>query len=166
MQAGAAQVEPVTSTLTITKIEQNAPAAPRASSTGTNSITITAIPGAEFSIDGGKTWQASTIFDGLTPDTAYTIQAKYPGDQNHFESPVSSSVIRTTRQNATTATVQSAVYTYDGTPKSLVADVPTGCTEAVQTFTGTNGTAYGPTTEPPVNPGVYNVKVSYTMRPG
>ena len=166
MQAGAAQLEPITSTLTITKISQNAPAAPRASSTGTNSITITAIPGAVFSIDGGKTWQASTIFDGLTPDTAYTIQAKYPGDRNHEESPVSSSVIRTTRQNATTATVQSAVYTYDGTPKSLVADVPTGCTEAVQTFTGTSGTSYGPTTEPPINPGVYNVKVSYTMRPG
>ena len=65
-------------------------------------------------------------------------------------------MIRTTRQNATTATVQSAVYTYDGTPKSLVADVPTGCTEAVQTFTGTSGTSYGPTTEPPINPGVYN----------
>ena len=61
---------------------------------------------------------------------------------------------------------QSAVYTYDGTPKSLVADVPAGCTQVVQTFTGTNGTAYGPTTEPPTNPGVYNVKVSYTMQSG
>lgn len=166
MQAGTAPLDPVTSTLTITKVEQNAPAAPRASSTGTNSITVTAIPGAVFSIDGGKTWQASTIFEGLTPDTAYTIQAKYPSDQNHYESPVSSAAIRTTRQNASAATVQSAVYTYDGTPKSLVADVPTGCAQVVQTFTGTNGTSYGPTTEPPVNPGVYNVKVSYTMQAG
>ncbi len=166
MQAGTAPLDPVTSTLTITKIEQNAPAAPRASNTATNSITITAIPGAVFSIDGGKTWQASTIFDGLTPDTAYTIQAKYPGDRNHEESPTSSAIIRTTRQNTSAGTVQSAVYTYDGTPKSLVADVPTGCTQVVQTFTGTNGTAYGPTTEPPANPGVYNVKVSYTMQSG
>ncbi len=47
-----------------------------------------------------------------------------------------------------------------------MADVPAGCTEVVQTFTGTNGTAYGPTTEPPANPGVYNVKVSYTMQSG
>ena len=31
---------------------------------------------------------------------------------------------------------------------------------------GTNGTSYGPTTEPPTNPGVYNVKVSYTMQSG
>ena len=166
MQAGTTPVAPVTTSLTITKINQNAPAAPKASNTGTNTITITAIPGAEFSIDSGKTWQASTIFEGLTPDTAYTIQAKYPGDQNHYESPVSSSTIRTTRQNASSATVQSAVYTYDGTPKSLTVDVPLGCTAAVQSFTGTNGTAYGPTTTPPTNPGVYNVKVSYTMRPG
>ena len=166
MQAGTAPLDPVTSTLTITKVEQNAPAAPRASNTATNSITITAIPGAVFSIDGGKTWQASTIFEGLTPDTAYTILAKYPGDRNHEESPTSSAIIRTTRQNASAGTVQSAVYTYDGTPKSLVADVPAGCTQVVQTFTGTNGTAYGPTTEPPTNPGVYNVKVSYTMQSG
>ena len=166
MQAGTAPLDPVTSTLTITKVEQNAPNPPRASNTGTNSITVTAIPGAVFSIDGGETWQASTIFDGLTPDTAYTIQAKYPGDRNHEESPTSSAIIRTTRQNASAGTVQSAVYTYDGTPKSLVADVPAGCTQVVQTFTGTNGTAYGPTTEPPTNPGVYNVKVSYTMQSG
>ena len=166
MQAGTAQLEPVTSTLTITKVEQNAPNPPRASNTATNSITVTAIPGAVFSIDGGKTWQASTIFEGLTPDTAYTILAKYPGDRNHEESPTSSAIIRTTRQNASAGTVQSAVYTYDGTPKSLVADVPAGCTQVVQTFTGTNGTAYGPTTEPPTNPGVYNVKVSYTMQSG
>ena len=166
MQAGTAQLEPVTSTLTITKVEQNAPNPPRASNTATNSITVTAIPGVVFSIDGGETWQASTIFEGLTPDTAYTIQAKYPGDRNHEESPTSSAIIRTTRQNASAGTVQSAVYTYDGTPKSLVADVPAGCTEVVQTFTGTKGTSYGPTTEPPVNPGVYNVKVSYTMQSG
>ena len=166
MQAGTAALEPVTSTLTITKVEQNAPAAPTASNIGTNSITVAAIPGAVFSIDGGANWQESTIFEGLTPDTDYTIQAKYPGDQNHYESPVSSAVIRTNRQSADAAAVQSAVYTYDGTPKTLVADVPTGCTQVIQTFTGTNGTSYGPTTEPPVNPGVYNVKVSYVMQSG
>lgn len=166
MQAGTAALEPVTSTLTITKVEQNAPAAPTASNIGTNSITVAAIPGAVFSMDGGANWQESTIFEGLTPDTDYTIQAKYPGDQNHYESPVSSAVIRTNRQSADAAAVQSAVYTYDGTPKTLVADVPTGCDQVVQTFTGTNGTSYGPTTEPPVNPGVYNVKVSYVMHSG
>lgn len=165
MQAGTAQLEPVNSTLTITKIEQNAPAAPRAYSTGTNSITVAAIPGAVFSMDG-ETWQNSTIFEGLTPDTDYTIRAKYPEDRNHYESPISSSVIRTTRQNASAATVQSAVYTYDGTPKKLVAEAPIGCTDVVQSFTGTSSTNYGPTTEPPVNPGVYNVKVSYTMQAG
>ncbi len=166
MQAGTAPLDPVTSTLTITKVEQSAPSAPRASNTATNSITVTDIPGAVFSIDGGKTWQVSTIFEGLTPDTAYTIQAKYPADRNHEESPTSSAIIRTTRQDTSAGTVQSAVYTYDGTPKSLTVDVPTGCTQVVQTFTGTNGTSYGPTTEPPTNPGVYNVKVSYTMQSG
>ena len=51
MQAGAAQLEDLTSTLTITKISQNAPSAPRAGSVGTNSITVASIPGAVFSID-------------------------------------------------------------------------------------------------------------------
>ena len=166
MQAGTAQLEPVTSSLTITKIKQAAPAAPTASSTGTNSITIAAIPGAVFSIDGGQHWQSGTLFEGLDPDTSYTIQAKYPEDQNHYESPVSSATFRTNRQSTSVPTVQSAVYTYDGTPKSLVADAPLGCDQVVQTFSGANGTSYGPTTTPPTNPGTYHVKVSYTMEAG
>ena len=44
--AGTAALEPVTSTLTITKVEQNVPAAPMASNIGTNCITVAAIPGA------------------------------------------------------------------------------------------------------------------------
>lgn len=166
MQTGAAQLDPIASTLTIEKIDQAAPAAPRASNIGTNSITVTAIPGAVFSIDGGANWQSSTIFETLTPDTAYTVLAKYPQDNNHYESPTSSAVISTIKQSSSAGTVQSAVYTYDGTQKSLVADRPLGCTEVIQTFTGTGDTNYGPTTVAPIDPGTYKVKVTYSMASG
>ena len=86
---------------------------------------------------------------------------KYPADENHDESPESSATIRTANQTATADTVQSAVYTYDGTGKRLVANQPTGCTEVVQTFTGINDTVYGPSTEAPTEPGNYKVAVTH-----
>lgn len=129
------------------------------------SISVTTIQGAVYSIDKEK-WQPSPLFEGLTPSTDYTVYAKYPADDNHNESPVSSAVIRTSNQSTSAGTVQSEVYTYDGTPKSLVADQPTGCAEVVQTFTGINDTVYGPTTTPPTDPGTYKVAVSYMMESG
>ena len=40
-------------------------------------VVINHIPGYEYSIDGGTTWQKSPIFTELEPDTVYTIIARY-----------------------------------------------------------------------------------------
>ena len=40
-------------------------------------VVINHIPGYEYSIDGGTTWQKSPTFTGLKPDTVYTIIARY-----------------------------------------------------------------------------------------
>ena len=38
------------------------------------SIALNPVPGAEYSMDGGETWQDSPKFTGLTPDTAYQLE--------------------------------------------------------------------------------------------
>lgn len=58
------------------KITPAAPTAPSVSGTPTtDSITLTAIEGAEYSIDG-VTWQDSPIFTGLAANTEYTFYAR------------------------------------------------------------------------------------------
>lgn len=58
------------------KITPAAPAAPSVSGTPTaNSITLTAIGGAEYSLDGVN-WQDSPTFDGLAANTEYTFYAR------------------------------------------------------------------------------------------
>lgn len=58
------------------KVTPAAPAAPSVSGTpATDSITLTAIEGAEYSLDG-ITWQDSPTFTGLTADTEYTFYAR------------------------------------------------------------------------------------------
>ena len=48
-------------------------------------ITIENVPGYEYSIDNGTTWQKSPIFTGLEPDTVYTIIARY--EETYTEMP-------------------------------------------------------------------------------
>lgn len=62
--------------ITVEKTTPAAPAAPIVSETPTtSSITLTAIEGAEYSIDG-VTWQDSPTFEGLTANTEYTFYAR------------------------------------------------------------------------------------------
>lgn len=63
----------ITATKDIQANEVVAPAAPVEVSKTATSITLQAITGQEYSIDGGVTWQDSPTFSGLTPDTDYTI---------------------------------------------------------------------------------------------
>lgn len=50
-----------------------APGAPALSSETSSSIMVSAIPGQEYSIDGGTTWQVSGLFEGLEPETSYEV---------------------------------------------------------------------------------------------
>lgn len=81
--------------VTVAKAAQDAPAAPVASATSPTTIEVEALAEspagarAEYSIDGGKTWQEGTTFGGLDPETAYTVIARYQELGTHAASEAS-----------------------------------------------------------------------------
>lgn len=89
----AAESAPVA--FSISKAEQSAPAAPTLAS---RSLTVNAIAAsasgapAEYSIDGGQTWQRETTFTGLTAATSYEIVARYAETDSHNASPASAAL--------------------------------------------------------------------------
>jgi len=44
------------------------------------------IPGAEYSVDSGLTWQDSPVFEGLTPNTGYRFIARIKATENSYAS--------------------------------------------------------------------------------
>ena len=85
----------LTLTVIINKAAQTAPAAPTMSSNSSNSITLNTVENnangaaAEYSKDGGSTWQSSPEFTGLTPGTSYTFAVRYAETENYAASPAS-----------------------------------------------------------------------------
>ena len=69
--------------ITVVKATQTAPVAPTLKTSDYTSITLNAVANnttgakAEYSKDGGKTWQASPEFTGLTAGTTYTFSVRY-----------------------------------------------------------------------------------------
>jgi autotransporter-associated beta strand protein len=92
-------------TPTIQKAAQAAPAAPTLASKTHNSITLTAITGAEYRRSDLATWQDGVQFTGLTPETDYQFYARLKETATHFASPESpiSAVITTNVAPAVTA---------------------------------------------------------------
>lgn len=89
-------------TLTVEKIDQNAPAAPsRANPVTDNSITLNAVTSTgqgsvQYGYTAGKEtdvpedrWQTETTFDNLQAGTAYTFFARYAGNDYYNPSPAS-----------------------------------------------------------------------------
>ena len=82
----------------ISKAEQSAPAAPTLASRSSHSLTVNAIAAsasgapAEYSIDGGQTWQRETTFTGLTAATSYEIVARYAETDSNSASPASAAL--------------------------------------------------------------------------
>ncbi|SFF26261.1 S-layer homology domain-containing protein [Paenibacillus algorifonticola] len=78
-----------------------APAAPVEVSKTATSITLQAVTGQEYSIDGGVTWQDSSTFAGLMPGTDYTIVTRVKATATQLASAISTgTVIRTVASNA------------------------------------------------------------------
>ena len=81
--------------VTVVKAAQDAPAAPAATATSHTTIEVEALADspagakAEYSIDGGRTWQTETTFSGLDPETEYTVIARYQELDTHEASEVS-----------------------------------------------------------------------------
>lgn len=61
--------------ITVTVLAE-APNAPVVIAVDKNSITVKEVTDAEYSCDGGLTWQESNVFTGLTPNTSYNLQIR------------------------------------------------------------------------------------------
>ena len=92
-----------TLTFTITKAAQGAPEAPTVRSKSWNNVTLEAVPDnentgakAQYSIDGGATWQDSPEFTGLSANTEYSFAARYAETDNYFASQASAELSVTT----------------------------------------------------------------------
>ena len=149
-----------TQDFTITKAAQDAPKAPTVKSKTYNSVTLEQIPDnangakAQYSMDGGATWQDSPGFTDLTPSTAYRFVARYRETDNYFASPVSTELSVTTsaapssggstygitvesaKNGAVTASRQTASK---GATVTLTVDPDKGYTLETLTVTDKNG---------------------------
>jgi hypothetical protein len=75
-------------TETITKAMQTAPEAPTLANNSNNTITLNAIAGCEYRMNGGA-WQTETLFSGLEPNTSYGFEARKAETATYFASPAS-----------------------------------------------------------------------------
>ena len=104
----AAESAPVA--FSISKAEQSAPAAPTLASRSSHSLTVNAIADsasgapAEYSIDGGQTWQRETTFTGLSAATSYEIVARYAETDSHNASPASAALTARTASSHSPST--------------------------------------------------------------
>lgn len=101
----------------VVKAEQAAPAAPEAESITRTSITLKAVEPnvnsaeAEYSIDGGKTWQKSPVFDGLSARTTYTFAVRY-AETDKYAASAASEAQFTTRKKSSSSSSDTSAPTY------------------------------------------------------
>ena len=131
------------------------PSAPTLDSKTDTSITVKTVAGQEYSRDGGKTWQTSGTFTGLTPETEYSIVTKIAATSTANESPVSDALKVTTDKKAdsSTPTPGSTTTPTDKpteTPGSTTAptDTPSTTTTPGATDTPSTTTTPGATSAP------------------
>lgn len=89
-------LESIPITFTVEKGTQEAPPVPAEKSVKSTSITLETIPNsavsgakAQYSKDGGKTWQDSPTFNKLKADTEYYFVSRYAATDNYNESEIS-----------------------------------------------------------------------------
>ena len=90
------------------------------------SITLVAVDGCEYSIDGGE-WQDSTAFEGLVPNTIYTFTQRKKETGTHYASSVShESEFSTDPANVFEENSNSAIQVYPNPSKGSVTIEGTG----------------------------------------
>ncbi len=74
------------------------------------------VEGIEYSIDGGKTWQAAGKFTGLKKDTAYSVVARYTFDEDTQEAnPASDALqVKTNARAGYAADIKKVTFKADG----------------------------------------------------
>jgi len=107
-------VEPAALSVTVNRILQtDPPASLEVESRSHNSVTLKAIvnhgngAAAEYSRDGGSTWQTSNTFTGLTANTEYTFIARYKETESHMASDPTAALKVTTNQYTPPASSES-----------------------------------------------------------
>ena len=122
----------------------DAPAAPTVKSKTSGSVTLEVILGAQYSMDGGATWQDSPEFTGLSASTAYRFVARYGATESRFASLASAELNVTT--NAALSGGGYTYYTNKATAGVNGAISPSGSVSVRegrnQTFTITPNTGY------------------------
>jgi hypothetical protein len=78
-------------TAAVQKASQTAPAAPTMESHTATKITLDAVAGCEYNINGG-TFSATNVFAGLTPSTTYVFTQRRAETATHLASPASAQV--------------------------------------------------------------------------
>lgn len=68
--------------------QQSAPGEPEVETKSATSVTLKAVDGCEYSLDG-KTWQKSNVFEGLGPRKIYTFSMRYAETDEYDASPAS-----------------------------------------------------------------------------
>ncbi|MGM9573840.1 MAG: beta strand repeat-containing protein, partial [Hominicoprocola sp.] len=131
---------------TVTRAAQDAPAAPTVKSKTSGSVTLEEIPDnangakAQYSMDGGTTWQDSPEFTGLSAGTEYGFAARYGATDNYFASPVSAELKVTTNAAPSGG---SGVSTY-----AITVDSAKNGTVTVSPKSASKGTTVTITVEP------------------
>ena len=110
----------------VRKAEQDPPERPQMESNTEKSITLVAVKGCEYSIDGGE-WQDSSVFEGLIPNTIYTFTQRKKEKGTHYASPVSPEAeFSTTPSIVHEESLNSAIRVYPNPSKGSVTIEGTG----------------------------------------
>ena len=88
--------------VTTKKTETPAPSAPTLSSKTATSVTLSKVSGYEYSKDG-ISWQASPVFEGLSPAKTYEFYQRVAETETAYTSPASASLSVTTKKLDTAA---------------------------------------------------------------
>ena len=103
-------------TITVSKASQDAPAAPTLKTRDYTAITLNTVEAnangakAEYSKDGGQTWQASPEFTGLTTGTTYTFAVRYAETDTHAPSESATAEFATLRRSSSSGSSSGSSY--------------------------------------------------------
>ena len=102
------ETSPIAVKATVVKATQDPPPVPAEKTKTATSITLETIPNspisgakAQYSKDGGKTWQDSPTFTGLSANREYTFVARYAETENYEASEISAGEIAITTSEKT-----------------------------------------------------------------
>jgi hypothetical protein len=120
-----------------------------------------------YSASGNCTVDPTTGLVHLTGAGTCTITANQAADNTHNAG--TATVTFNVAQAPATIVLSNLAQTYDGTPRSATATVTPDVTATpgviggvTLTYTGTNGTTYGPTAAAPMNTGSYTVDATFS----